>query len=669
MLGIYSKDVVPKKGLTWRASLAIIFSILIIQPLILYWVLTINIAPSSILVWVILLLWSEISRIFGNPLSKQELFLLLAIQPMTVAFATWFLTPIKNMYFGMDEVVRSLGISEFIPDWWAPPPDIGKFLLREKWILIHPAMLKPVILSLISACFWIPMDISMGYICYEIFVRQERLTFPSATAQALTISTFAERRPERIRPLLIAAFIGVIYNLLFKFLPWFVGPFMGAAGLSGVAFVQAAGTVSPIIMVPLDLTYLVAPFIPGAGFAIGGDIMFYAPGLLLPIDVALAQVIGGFGFYFLGTHLITKFDLWPPEVKWTTTWGLGHIVQRSTLYFYVSVLIGMSLAATIFPMILHPKPFIQAFKSLSRRRADTQHEEGEEDLPRLHVLLLIFFACGIGAVLMNHILVPDFPIWLLIIFILFGSFFASFVSVISYGVTYSGFALPYQKELLIYYSGYQGKIIWFAPLWQSVGGALLAQNFLQADLCETRKKEYVKAYLLSMALGILGSFIFVTIFWYISPMPSSTYPATLVNWPIDATFWARFQKLIWTGYIFRSDLILIGLIFGAAIYCFTDKVLHAPYILISIITGAQLGWIWYPPPGYASLAEGPIVLSLAQLIGSILSNKVFTKIFGREKWFQIRGLIVLGLIIGDGFMELVRLTLILVIKSMWLLPY
>jgi len=657
-----------RKGLTWRASLAIVFSILIIQPLILYWLLTINLAPTGILVWMILLLWSELSRVFGSPLSKQELFLLLAIQPMTIAFATWFLTPIKNMYFGMDEVVRGLGISEVIPSWWAPPPNIAKSLLTEKFILFNPAMLWPIIISLFSACLWIPMDISMGYICYEIFVRQERLTFPGATAQALTISTFAERQPERIRPLLIAAFIGVIYNLLFKFLPWFIGPFMGAMGLGGVAFVQAAGTVSPVIMVPLDLTYLISPYLPGAGFAIGGDIIFYVPGLLLPLDVAIAQVIGGFGFYFIGTHLITRYNLWPPGIEWATTWSLGHIVQRSTLYFYVSILVGMSFAATIFPMILYPKPFIQAFKALSHRK-NMQRQEDEEELPRLHILLLIFFGCGVGAVLMNYILAPQFPIWLLIMFILFGSFFASFVSAISYGVTYSGFALPYQKELLIYYSGYKERDIWFAPLWQSVGGALLAQSFLQADLCETRKSEYVKAYLLAMVLGILGSFIFVTVFWYISPMPSSTYPATLINWPIDATFWARFQKLIWTGYVFRFDLILTGFVLGAAIYCLTTKVFHAPYILISIITGAQLGWIWYPPPGYASLAEGPIVLSLAQLIGSILSNKVFARFFGKEKWNQIKNLVVLGLIIGDGFMELMRLTMILIVKSIWILPY
>jgi hypothetical protein len=468
----------------------------------------------------------------------------------------------------------------------------------------------------------------------------------------------------------LAAFVGLIYNVIFKFLPWFIGPFMGAAGLSGLAFVQAAGSVSTVIMTPLDVTYLIAPILPGAGFAIGGDLLFYAPGLLLPLSVAVAQAVGGFGFYFIGTHLITRYNLWPPEVQWNNTWTLGQLVQRSTLYFYVSVLIGLSLAATVVPILLHPKPLIRAFKVLSHRGPSrVQSELSEEKTPNLYVLLLIFFGCGVGAVLMNHFLVPDFPIWLLVLFILLGSFFASFVSVVSAGVTFSGFSLPYQKELIIYFSGYQAKDIWFAPLWQSVGGAGLAQNYLQADLCQTSKAEYVKAYILAMVLGILASFVFVSIFWYISPMPSAAYPATLVNWPIDATFWARFQTLIWTGYIFRTDRILFGLILGSIIYVITDKIFHTPYILISIIVGAQLGWVWYPPPGYASLSEGPIVLSLAQLIGSILSNKVFTRAFGEEKWYKMRGLVVLGLIIGDGLMELMRSAVILGAKSMWLLPY
>jgi len=659
-----------RKGLTWRAGLAMAFSIFIIQPFLIYWTLTTNAPLSFVLVWVVLILWSELSGIFGNPLSKQELFLLLAIQPMTVTFATWFLGPIKNMYFGVDEVVRSFGISEVIPGWWAPPPGVADALFSEKWILLNLNMVWPVIISMISACFWIPMDISMGYICYEIFVKEEKLAFPSATATALTVSTFAERQPDKMRVLLVAAFTGLIYNLLFKFLPWFVGPFLGAVGLSGLAFVQAAGTVSTVIMTPLDLTYLVGPIVPGAGFAFGGDLLFYAPGMLLPLDVAVAQAIGGLGFYFIGTHFITRYNLWPPEVQWNTTWNLGQLVQRSTLYYYVSVLIGLSFAATVVPMIMHPKPLIRALRALSRGGSSSrQSQTSEERIPGLSVLLLTFFGCGIGAVLMNHLLVPDFPIWLLILFIMFGSFFASFVSAISAGVTFSGFALPYQKELLIYYSGYQIRDVWFAPLWQSVGGASLAQNFLQADLCETSKSEYVKAYVLAMVLGILGSFIFISIFWYVSPFPSSAYPATLINWPIDATFWARFQMLIWTGYIFRTDRILIGFVLGTIIYILTDRILHAPYILISIIVGAQLGWIWYPPPGYAGLAEGPIVLSLAQLIGSVLSNKVFARVFGSERWNQIRGLVVLGLIIGDGFMELMRSAIILMAKSMWLLPY
>jgi len=67
--------------------------------------------------------------------------------------------------------------------------------------------------------------------------------------------------------------------------------------------------------------------------------------------------------------------------------------------------------------------------------------------------------------------------------------------------------------------------------------------------------------------------------------------------------------------------------------------------------------------------EAPIELSLEQLGGSVLPSEVFARVFSRNEWSESRGLVVLGLIIGDGFMELMRSAIMLMAKSMWLLSY
>ncbi len=652
-------DGIPKsgqkyiKGLTWRSGLALIFSIFIIQPIIIYFNLISN-TTLPLQVWITILLWTELSRLLGSKLTKGELFILLTFQSMATWYALSFLNPIRNMYNSISEPAKILGISEYIPEWWAPRGDSLKEILKSSFVFLHPAWAKILGIMLASIFLALCMDLILGYFLYTLFVKVERLPFPAASAQAQTILTLSERPPDRIRALLLSSLFGVIYNFLIKFLPFMLGSLL-YGGMVAYTFAL------PII----DLTYLFDYILPGASLSFVTDITFYVSGLLLPLPIAIAQFIGAFSFYFFGTHLITRFNLWPAESQWVTGWDYLRLTERSLLYFYVSVAIGLSLAALIIPIVLNPKPIIRAFAILK----SSSRETSEERFLSAYSLLGLYLIIALGLVFIVWSLTGFlFPLWILLLTILGGSFFATYLATASLGITFTGFPnIPYLREMAIFFSGYEKRDIWFAPFSVSTGGISVVQNLLQADICEVKHREYFTTYILVVILGLLSSFIFVTLFWNISPIPSSAYPATITLWPVDALTWSRTQIWIWSGYLFRVNWMFLGFMLGSIIYGFSHFILHAPYLLISMITGIFIG-IAYSPIGIYSPYSSPIGLSFAQLIGSIMSSKMFTRIF-KDKWSVYCPLVVMGIFIGDGFMELLRAIIVLIVRSSWLLPY
>jgi len=172
---------------------------------------------------------------------------------------------------------------------------------------------------------------------------------------------------------------------------------------------------------------------------------------------------------------------------------------------------------------------------------------------------------------------------------------------------------------------------------------------------------------------LISSFIFISLFWSISPIPSGAYPATIGFWPVSALDWIRTRDWIWRGYLFRYDLILYSFVGGAIIYIMTDLA-KMPYFLIALVTGAGglgVGGGGGLAAGAAAgwLAGRALPNALAQFIGSLIAAKLITPKMGKDEFNAIRGNLVLGFTIGIGFIELLRSCLILLGKSMWLLPY
>lgn len=647
---------VYSKGLTWRTLLALIFGAFIIQPVTIYSMLIMNV-PLPIQGWIIILLFTEFARFMGSPFTKQEIFILLSFQSMAIIYGIWFLNPVKNAYMAFSLPAQALGISKHVPSWWVPSEKVLLELRSSRLVFFDPSWLIPISIMLLDALFWLLTDISMGYFCYGLFVKVEKLKFPAASAQVDTITTLAERERLKIRVLMTSALGGVMYGLLFSFLPFFIGPFLGGRLVEYAALPPLA----------IDFTPLLANILQGAGFAVTSYAVPYVLGFLLPLSVAISQFLGAFSFYFLGTHLITRLNLWPSESPYSPSWPISTLVDRAQLYFFISISIGLSIAATFLPLFLHPRSLTGAFSALKRmgQRSSSGDYPAAERIPPLLLLLLMFFGATLGSSLLNYFLVPSFPLPLLILFISGGSFFVSFLSAGAAGVTTGGLTMPYQKELIIYHSGYKGKDLWFAPITMYYGGAIVAQSFFQAEICRVSTIEYAKTYIIVTILSLLSGFISVSIFWSVAPIPSGAYPASIFRWPVDALNWARTQEWIWSGYLFRTSLILYSLLAGSVVYAVTDFVFHLPHFLISFIAGG-LGTV-----GVGTLTVLPtqaFEYSLAMLIGSIVAQKVIKPRFG-EVFDKIRGVVVIGFTLGAGFIDILIFAVILLLKSMWLLPY
>jgi len=317
---------------------------------------------------------------------------------------------------------------------------------------------------------------------------------------------------------------------------------------------------------------------------------------------------------------------------------------------------------------LNPKPLTRGLKALRTTG------ESERGLMSPKVLLLVYLASSIALALVIWSLTNfDFPIWLLLLFVLGGSFFANYIATASSGVTFSGVGVPYLRELTVFYSGYPKRDIWFTPMPLSIsgsiayvgaassvmtvplGGSAFAQGLFQADLLNVRHKDYVKAFFVLMALTLLSSFLFTNLFWFVAGIPSSAYPATVILWPVDALNWARMQVWVWFGYLFNLNWIGLGFGLGAAIAAVTHF-LNFPYFLVTLITGTMLWPVAIP-------------VAFAQLLSSVIVQKWIAPSFGAENWARYRGLVVMGYLLGDGLMETIRAVIILATKSGWLLPF
>ncbi|MEM2904278.1 MAG: hypothetical protein QW057_02215 [Candidatus Bathyarchaeia archaeon] len=644
-----------ESAITWRSVSALVFAAAVVQPLILYltlvgseglitlslmahggglglgYSLVVFTSLGGQVLWLVVIFWTWLARSFGRDLTAKETFVIFAFYPTTVGTATLFILPIYRLYIANSYIIEELGLAQYIPSFWAPHGAEGLVAYSARSLFSAP-MVIPTSLGLVVFGLTLVCDLSLGIFAYYRYGVVEKLDFPAASASARGILVISGADPGGKQVLMASAALGILYSFFSWFLP----------GLTGIQVLQ---------LFPrgiTDFTYLIEGRWPGASFGIDFSWITLATGFVVPLKILVVMAVTSVAAYSAGNALLVSYGIWP---DWAPKYGLGWNFARSSLYWWTSVTIGLSIAAAFVPMALRPRQVARIFASIGRGLSGPEGGAGGL-LPKL--LLALFFVSSGLAVALFYVLVPDFPVWLVLLFVMGWSFFATMVAANAAGVTFGGFYVPFLRESLVYYSGYQDPKAWFARdfMMFSQGGAGHASQLRMGQICGVNIAEYVKGFIFAAAVGLFFGFLYATVFWQTAPIPSYIYKFTLTGWPVMALESARWTKWLWTGVLFKTEVILGAAAVGAAIAVATDLLLGAPWFLISMVTGLN------------TVPSSTILPVVGGIIGGYLRKRM-----GPEAWRRAAPLILVGMGLGDGLMIALGSALSIVAQSMWSLPY
>jgi len=617
-----------KSGLTWRSVFACIYMIFVFTPAIIWFRLSIvGVAVGGAVSFCTLLIFVEISRLSGNPITKHEAVILFNLAVLASLPTNYFINMIYREYFVLSDIAHRFGVSQYVPTWYAPPAESGVWELRT---FLHPAWIMPFFVLFASSFFAIFSGLFFGLLAREIYIETERLPFPLQMVNVDAVVTLTERQEDRLAILTYASIVSLIYGVLLYTIPTASGAF---------------GNMIRFIPVPwIDFTYEIEKMLPGGAFGIGTDLVLIAMGLMLPFRVVLSMFIGSLAIFMVLNPLLVNLKMTNWATRWTPGMDFSLIWRESTLWFWACPVIGMALAAGVTPILMHPRTIAKAFKF---GYGGSEERISGNPPPKWLMIFSFLFGAG-GLIALNWWLVPDFPLWALFLFQVVFPFLLMITQVRMLGVTGQSFSPPYLSQLTILASGYTKYDAWFLPF-QLTPGTWWCSNFKICQLTETKIESWIKAYLLCWPLAMIMVFVYVSFFWQMAPIPSALFPAPAIEWPVTATYQA-----IWiTRPIgFFDPLLIIEFFIGTAILTALFDFLHLPISMLSVVVGVNT----------------PLPSTFSMFIGAII-GLVLSRIFGKTWFNKYRATISAGFFLGEGIAVVIGTALALLARAIWMRPY
>jgi len=631
-------------GFTWRSALALLLAAAFILPVNTFLMLVSGATMATAAVYITVILFSELSYILGSPMSKQEIFIVF-IMAGTAGGMPVYLGLVQRQYFVTSFISRAFidpytgrPLAEVIPNFWAPSYSSPAYLARS---FLHQDWAFPLLIAIVQGgVLWILQEIALAIICSTIFIETERLPFPFADVNAQLVLTLTVRERRRMHIFALSALLSGFYGILVYGVP--------------IITLGTLGSQFQIIPIPwIDLTagyYGIEQVMPGAAFGIATDPITWATGFLLPLNLITYILIGSLGCWTFGNWLtLTVFKEYFPSwyAEWSYGMSLSLVWQRSTLRVWAFPQVGFLLALAAFSLIGGRKSLVRVFKAL------TPSASIKTALPSLWKALIMYIGATSCSVVVFHLLVPGFPFWISISTILMG-FLLAIAGTRMRGETAQSIFLPPIWYGLVLASGYP-KVDSFLVS-PNIGGSsapLWIEGIKTAYLTETKPMDFFKAYLLAVILYQVFSFIYVSFFWAIAPIPSSQYPWTTIQWPI----WAITEGVWYSRQIASNPNLLafsfLGMLAVGALGQGLTKFVGIPFSLTGLVTGT------------ATLPPYAVTL----LLGGLTGKYVLPRILGRETWETYRTVIVAGVAAGVGIVVGIIGAVTLLSKAVWILPY
>jgi hypothetical protein len=619
-------------GFSRRTVLGALFVAVVMMPGAIYGGLFIGRTPGAAAQWVTIILFAELARRSFSQLKRQEVFVLFyvasaiaAVAVLQVALAGGpFAHAIWKQY--LLQSPQTSGITEDIPDWSVPPKTSPAIQDRDLghvdwWWSRSRGFLAPLSLIFFGYVLGRMTWFGLGYLLFRATSDIERLPFPLAPifaegSTALAESTERDESGElrrgrswRWRVFSVGASLGIVFGSIFILVPAVTGLFMA----------------KPIMILPIpfaDFTSNVEGILPGSLISISFDAALVLVGMVLPFSLVLGMCAGI--LLQLGA-----FEHWKP--------GNRLLVNQMILDldFWLSVRIGLALTVAVLGVVGMTRAFAKRRRARlkgepsgpldpnepPRRPGDPPYRTAckeRGDIP-VWVAVALFLVGAGGIAWVAHILVPGFPLWIILIFAFLWSPFHSYISARLVGLTGRGLATPYLKETVFVASGYKGIDIWFAPMPLFDHGPS-AQLFRVMELTRTK-----------------FSFLFWWFFWHVNQIPSDTFPFAARMWPMAA----RRAYIIFTANSTQNPLLL--------------QALKLPVIAGSLGVGmllyGGLAVVGAPAVFFYGIVGGvgiPLHMGVPMLVGALLGRYYFVRKFGKERWRRYVPVVAAGFSCGVG---------------------
>lgn len=656
-------------GFSSRTVVGALFVALIMMPGSIYLGLVAGQQLGPAAEWVTIILFAEMARRSFAHLKRQEVFILFYVASSIAAVTLMhlalsggpFAMTIWNQY--LLQSPETSAIAGQLPDWVVPPIDSPAIQQRDLshvdwWWSGSKGVLSPMLLIVIGYVLGRMAWIGLGYVLFRLLSDIERLPFPLAPIAAAGATALAEstdrdesgrgKRSWRWNVFGVGACLGIVFGSLYVLLPMVTGLFM----------------TKPIMLFPIpfvDFTRSVEGFLPASLISISFDAALLLAGMILPFRmvlgtftaIILTSVIGNPILYKLGA-----FEHYTP--------GYGLLVNQMILSFdfWMSVALGMAGAVALVGIW----NMIVAFRRARQDKTEKEVEKDKDgvvvrgpsrergDFP-IWIALLVFVVAISGFSLVSHLLVPGFPIWIILIFGFIWTPLHSYISARLIGLTGQGLQTPYLKETVFITSGYKGVDIWFAPIpLFDFGGVTM--RFRELELTRTKFTSIIKAELLMLPIIFVCSFLFWWFFWKLNQIPSDLFPFAARLWPIAA----RQSYLIFTANGSETPLLLEAL----------NPVIISGALGVGLSLYLGLGWLGVPVTFFYGMIGGmgaPLHAGLAMLVGALAGRYYFQRKFGREKWSRYLPVVAAGFSCGMGLAGMVGVALSLMANCARELPF
>ena len=629
-------------GFSLRVVIGALFVGLVMMPGSIYMGLIAGQTLGPAAEWVTIILFTEVARRSFVVLKRQEVYILYYVAAGLAATVVAgsvaggpFTGLIWNQFFVRSPQAEGMGIAKHIPTWAVPPSDSAAITGR---LLFDGAWLIPILLVVAGQILGRMNWFGMGYILFRITSDAERLPFPLApiTAEGATAlaETTSKENSWRWPVFSTGSMIGIVFGAIY----------LGIPALTGLVLEK------PIEILPIpfvDLTDNTQRALPAALVGLSFDLGIFLFAMVLPFPMVVGIFTSTLLTSVVANPFLYRAGLLP---GWQPGMNLLLTKFRTDMDFWMSIGIGTALAVAV----LGIARVIRSGAFRLKRALPTP--KGRGDFP-LWVAGLLYVTSVSVYVTLCHILVPRFPVWVLLFFGFVWTPLNSYISARMIGLTGSGVAFPFLREASFMLAKYQGVDIWFAPVPLGDYGGV-AQQFRVLELTRTKITTILKAEMLIIPVSLVCSFLFWSFFWYLEEIPSSTYPYTARMWP----FFARNQALFmtatstntqWLLQAIKPTLIASGFFVGLALYG-AVAALGLPALFYYGLIGGIAGW-----PNAA----------IPLFIGACVGRYVIARRLGAEKWRRYVPVLCAGYACGVGLVGMLAVGVAIISRAVSGLPF